>query len=257
MIQPGWEKPLSALNPFLRFSLIHRKTTNCDQTKLHLRTYLQRRMTEQPAIREGVFSFHPLAEEIAMTLILGNVLRLSRQALAGSLLALTVAAVGTITPHGANAQTLTISSSALPSAELVGTGTMRFLGFRVFDAELFAPNGRYDPNRPFALKLTYLRNFEGQAIADKSAEEIQRQGVGDSRKLNRWKSQMAAIFPDVRKGQSITGLRDASGNTVFYSGKRRIGAIRDREFTRYFFNIWLGPNTRDAGLRNRLVGQGS
>ena len=40
-------------------------------------------------------------------------------------------------------------------------------------------------------------------------------------------------------------------------GQRRIGKIADKAFTRRFFAIWLGPNTKDPALRNRLIGRTS
>ncbi|ADZ69660.1 chalcone isomerase family protein [Polymorphum gilvum] len=142
----------------------------------------------------------------------------------------------------------------VPAAELVGKGRLTFLGFTVFDAELYAPQGDYEAGRPFALRLTYLRAFSGAAIARRSAEEMRRQGTRDEARLADWERQMRAIFPDVAPGTSITGVRTAEGHAVFYAGGRRLGAIRDAEFARRFFAIWLGPDSREPALRARLVG---
>ncbi|WP_106754746.1 chalcone isomerase family protein [Pannonibacter carbonis] len=158
-----------------------------------------------------------------------------------------------LTPLAAKAD-LGPASRLVPSAELVGKGRLTFFGFRIFDAELYAPDGVYATGKPFALKLTYLRRFSGEAIADRSIDEIRRQGYGNEAKLSAWSDAMRDIFPDVTPGQSITGVRDASGRTVFYSGNRRLGTIADPEFTRRFFAIWLGNNTQDPDLRARLTG---
>ncbi|WP_299815141.1 chalcone isomerase family protein [uncultured Roseibium sp.] len=150
-----------------------------------------------------------------------------------------------------------VAARALPSAQLVGKGRMTFLGFKVFDAELYAPQGSYSRSGPYALKLTYLRNFKGKAIADRSAEEIRKQGGTPPDKLSSWTRQMTAIFPDVSAGQSITGVRTSQGSTDFYQGKRKLGTIADPDFTRSFFDIWLGGQTRNPQLRAKLVGSGS
>ncbi|KZM49708.1 hypothetical protein OA90_14545 [Labrenzia sp. OB1] len=150
-----------------------------------------------------------------------------------------------------------IASRALPSAQLVGKGRLTFLGFKVFDAELYAPRGSYSRGGPYALKLTYLRNFKGKAIADRSIEEIRKQGGTPPDKLSSWARQMAAIFPNVSAGQSITGVRTAQGSTDFYQGQRKLGTIADADFTRRFFDIWLGGQTRNPKLRAKLVGSGS
>ncbi|MTH98123.1 hypothetical protein E1297_19175 [Roseibium sp. RKSG952] len=152
---------------------------------------------------------------------------------------------------------LRTASRYVPSAELVGEGRMTFLGFRVFDARLFAPDGSYSTSRPFALTLTYLRNFKGEAIAEESAKQMRKQGMPTGAKLDGWTRQMRAIFPDVRRGQSITGIRTSQGTTKFYIDSRGIGSIKDPEFTRRFFAIWLGQNTLNPRLRAKLVGAGS
>ena len=74
-------------------------------------------------------------------------------------------------PAGAAFADLGSAARLLPSAELVGKGRMTFLGFKVFDAELYAPQGTYSPSAPFALKLTYLRTFKGKQIAESSVKE--------------------------------------------------------------------------------------
>ncbi|MES0880681.1 chalcone isomerase family protein [Roseibium sp. SCP14] len=146
---------------------------------------------------------------------------------------------------------------SVPSAELVGKGRMTYLGFKIFDAELYAPKGTYSSSAPFALKLTYLRKFKGRKIAESSVDEIRRQGGVSRKQLEAWGKKMQAIFPNVSAGQSITGVRTANGSSVFYLGSRKIGSISDPAFTRRFFAIWLGNNTRNPGLRAKLVGAGS
>ena len=63
------------------------------------------------------------------------------------------------------------AARTVPAAELVGKGRMTYLGFKVFDAELYAPNGVYSASGPFALKLKYLRNFKGKAITESSVRQ--------------------------------------------------------------------------------------
>ncbi|GAA0775056.1 hypothetical protein E1180_01960 [Roseibium denhamense] len=146
------------------------------------------------------------------------------------------------------------AARSVPSAALVGEGRFSFLGFRVFDAELYAPQGEFETSGPFALKLTYLRNFEGAAIAERSAKEIKAQGSASAGQIDSWTRQMDSIFPDVRAGQSITGVKTANGTTEFYADGRKIGAIQDPAFTQRFFNIWLGAQTKNPSLRAKLVG---
>jgi hypothetical protein len=177
-----------------------------------------------------------------------------RQSLAAFCCALLLAAALPVTHARAD---IGSAARAVPSAELVGKARLTFLGFNVFDAELYAPGGAYRSSAPFALKLTYLRNFKGRQITESSIKEIRRQGGVSDGQLASWERQMRSIFPDVAKGQSITGVRTAGGSTVFYAGSRKIGEIADPVFTKKFFDIWLGSRSRDPQLRAQLVGTGS
>jgi hypothetical protein len=168
-----------------------------------------------------------------------------------------ILAVAVATPAGTAFADLGSAARLLPSAELVGKGRMTFLGFKVFDAELYAPQGSYNPEASFALKLTYLRSFKGKQIAESSIKEIRRQGGVSDAQLAKWQAQMEAIFPSVTPGQSITGVRTGRGHAEFFLGDRKLGTIADPTFTKKFFAIWLGGNTRDPQLRAKLVGSGS
>lgn len=156
-------------------------------------------------------------------------------------------------PSAADGQRAAIVRN-VPSAELVGKGRMTYLGFRLFDAELYAPEGTYRASAPFALKLTYLRAFKSEDIVESSLKEIRRQGGASAGQLDRWETEMRNLFPDVAKGQSITGVRTQQGEAEFYLNGRKLGSIGDADFSRKFFAIWLGRQTRNPQLRAALTG---
>jgi hypothetical protein len=142
----------------------------------------------------------------------------------------------------------------VPQASLTGQGRMTYLMWDVYDATLYAPAGRYQPNQPYALSLTYLRSLEGRAIADRSVEEMRTQGFSNEIKLAQWHSQMRSIFPDVSAGNTLTGVATREGHTRFYRDGKLIGEIADSQFTETFFNIWLSPKTTAPNLRKALIG---
>jgi hypothetical protein len=91
--------------------------------------------------------------------------------------------------------------SLWPHARLVGSGRMRFLGLRIYDARLWAPGalGPQDWDRQsFALELHYARSFEGPLIAQRSLEEMRRQRAIDNDTAQRWLGAMTSLFPDVK-----------------------------------------------------------
>jgi hypothetical protein len=150
---------------------------------------------------------------------------------------------------------LIIPPSILPSPKIVGQGQLKVLVFHIFEATLFAPEGRFSFDDPFALQLKYLRNFAGRDITSYTLREIRKQGFTDEKRMQKWGAEMNSIFPDVQAGMRLTGVRDSSLRTLFYLDGREIGAIKTTDFTPLFFNIWLGPKTSQPRLRQQLLGQ--
>ncbi len=144
--------------------------------------------------------------------------------------------------------------SAVPNAEKVGKGRLSYIFWDIYDATLYAPNGTWDEAEPFALHLSYLRPLLGKKIADRSAEEIRGQGFADEIKLAAWHAQMRKIFPDVDEGVSLTGIHTKTGETIFYQDSTEIGRIKDPEFSKAFFSIWLGEKSSAPDLRRQLLG---
>ena len=132
-----------------------------------------------------------------------------------------------------------------------GSGEFRRFGFLIYEAVLWAAT---DPEKPpIALQLTYKREIPGKKIVDASVQQMRDLGA-DENSLSNWAVAMAAIFPNVRPGDQITGIY-RPGTAAFFYNNRPIGEIDDPEFARLFFGIWLDPRTSEAQLRNQLLGQ--
>ena len=97
-------------------------------------------------------------------------------------------------------------SRYVPDAEKVGEGRLTVMVWDVYDASLYAPKGEWEEDKPFALKLTYLRDIKGKKIADRTIEEIRKQGFDDEVKLADWHAQLIRIFPDVNEDTSLVGI---------------------------------------------------
>jgi len=146
------------------------------------------------------------------------------------------------------------SNSLVPNAKLVGEARYKYILWSVFDAKLFAPNGQLTKGAPFALELTYLRDFSDRDLAKQSIEEMRNQGFKNEVKLAAWYREMERIFPSVKKGTSITGVHAPGVGTHFYFGRKFIGTVKDQEFSSRFFSIWLGPQANDQSFRRKLLG---
>ncbi len=150
-------------------------------------------------------------------------------------------------------QAASVIDKYVPDAELVATARLRVLLFDIYDAHFYTVGGNPKVQAPFALKLSYLRNLDGEKIADRSAEEIRHQQRVDEVTLAGWHTQMRGIFPDVKKGDDITGIRKANAECVFYKNDTYIGQVNDPQFCQMFFDIWFGEKTTAPALRKKLL----
>ena len=145
---------------------------------------------------------------------------------------------------------------ALSGAALAGEGQMRFLGLRIYDARLWVGE-RFDAADfglyPLALELTYHRRFTGAAIAQRTIEEIKRQGKVASGKAEEWQKALVSIFPDIQPGDRLTGLYEPGKGMRLWRASQSVGAIDDPELARRFFGIWLSSRTSEPGLRSALL----
>lgn len=150
---------------------------------------------------------------------------------------------------------LEVVTHTVPDAQKVGKARLTYAFWDVYDATLYAPKGMLQPSKPYALSLRYFREIDGKAIAERSAEEIEKQGFEDGERLALWHAKMRDIFPNVQDGTVLTAVFIPDKKTLFYEGSTKIGMIKDAEFTKRFADIWLGEKTSEPRLREELLGR--
>ena len=111
-----------------------------------------------------------------------------------------------------------------------------------------------DFSRPFALVVRYARALDGEAIAARSIEEIERLGAGTPVQRSGWAARLRAAIPDVEAGDQIAGVYRPGRGARFYRNGRLLGEIDDPAFAHAFFSIWLDPRTSVPELRAALIG---
>lgn len=142
---------------------------------------------------------------------------------------------------------------SLPKAQRVGQGEMRWLGFSVYEAELWGGQANFDAARPYALRLRYQRNIAASRLVTTSVDEMRRLGAPEAR-LKDWEGLMGQAFVDVKPGDEIIGVHTPGQGARFYAGTRLTLDTRDADSSRWFFAIWLHPETREPELRRALIG---
>ena len=108
-----------------------------------------------------------------------------------------------------------------------------------------------------ALELSYQTALRGETIVESSVREITRLGFGDAGQRAQWEAAMLRLFPDVVRGDRLTGVVEPGRGTRFLHNDRPIGSIADPAFTRAFFAIWLDERTQAPSLRESVVRRAS
>ena len=145
---------------------------------------------------------------------------------------------------------------SLPGAEPSAAVRMTVWGFDVYDAKLWTRPG-FAPTQyarhAFALELQYLRSLKGEAIAQRSLDEMKRQTPIAEPQGQAWLKAMQNLFPDVRQGDRITGVHKPEQGAEFWLNDRLLGQVNDPQFARLFFGIWLAPQTSAPDVRKALL----
>ena len=142
-----------------------------------------------------------------------------------------------------------------PGLQVQGGGELTFFGISVYDGYYWSPNRGWTQDGSFALDLHYHRALDGTKIAERSVHEIAKLGYGNAEQRTRWGEEMKRVFPDVRKGDRITGVNLPGGVVRYFHNGRPIGDIADPGFSRAFFGIWLDPKTSEHDFRQQLLGE--
>lgn len=138
---------------------------------------------------------------------------------------------------------------------LHGTGTARYLFFKVFDATLYAPAGAADvaASPKLCLELCYHRTLEADVLAE-AAEEVLSQQNG-SEHLSRLTPQIRSLhdaYRPVSRGDRYRLCRDAGKLSLAINDEHLI-SIDHAAFARAYMNIWLGEQPLSESLRDDLL----
>jgi len=145
-----------------------------------------------------------------------------------------------------------VFTNLLPGAQQVGQGVFKRFGWSIYEATLYAPGGRFDPNKPYALSLTYERTIAGDRLVQASLDEMRKLGAPVDERPQ-WGPALSRVLPSVSKGVTLTGVYRPGEGATFYQQDQETGQIDDA-LARMFFAIWLDPRTSEPSLRQSLLG---
>lgn len=136
----------------------------------------------------------------------------------------------------------------------VGATDFRVLFWRVFHASLWSKDGAFDWEQPFALSLTYARDFTDEQLADRTVEEMSRISGQPEAALQGFGAEFASCVDDVGPGDRITAISvDADKARLFQNGQERC-TLQRQDLRRHFFGIWLNRDSSFPDATTRLIG---
>ncbi|MBU6436525.1 MAG: chalcone isomerase family protein [Betaproteobacteria bacterium] len=138
-----------------------------------------------------------------------------------------------------------------------GQGRLTWFGLHIYDARLYVQQQPFDPQKldtsHFALALRYARSLVGAKIAERTDSEMAAQGRASTAERAQWLADMRRIFPDVKAGDTLSGVYAPGEGTRFYRNDVYIGRIDGARFADCFFGIWLAADTSEPSLRAALL----
>jgi hypothetical protein len=150
------------------------------------------------------------------------------------------------------------ANSELAPARLCGASRYTYWGFDIYQARLWAESADTCADlwrNRFVLELEYQRDFKGRDIAQRSMQEMQRQGRLDEPQATAWLQNMVSVFPDVGKGDRLSAIYLPGQGIRFLANGKLIGEVNDLAFAQRFLGIWLSEKTSEPQMRLALLGR--
>ena len=154
------------------------------------------------------------------------------------------------------ANELSFANIRTENSALLGKIQYRYIFWKVYNASLYSTSKPFSWQKPFYLKLHYLRDFSAKDIIDNTFEQIakQKRSIAPA-KLKSFRSQLQDIFPDIKKNDRLIGYFDGQKETTFFNGAgKNLGHIDSALFAKAFFSIWLGDHSQNKKLSKKLRG---
>jgi hypothetical protein len=156
-------------------------------------------------------------------------------------------------PASAYAEKPTEIGAYIKSDQPYGEASLNKLVFHVYDASLWTDADPWSMGKPFALRLKYGMDFKGKNLAERSIDEMNDQSPLSKTQEEDYYKRLATLFPDVKKGDTITAVYlPAKGTRLYHNGAYK-GSITDTDFSRRFIGIWMSEKTSEPKVRKRLL----
>ncbi len=145
----------------------------------------------------------------------------------------------------------------------VGTSSLSWFVFDLFDSELKTPTGVYEESgdvtpHALALLISYLRDVPKEQLLKATKKQWTKLGYSEKVTTD-WLEKLERIYQDINEGERLVYFTDGiSGEFIMYDRQNNatsLGMIKDEQLNDAFLSIWLSPNTEYLKHRNQLLGK--
>lgn len=142
---------------------------------------------------------------------------------------------------------------------LRGTGSLRYWGFLVYTAGLYAPAGALPDGdiaaQPHMIRLHYHRSLTEENFRESTTEGIEKNSRTNAAALAEPLAEVNALYRDVEKGDEYRVVYDPEAGVSLYLNDTHQGTIAGGEdFARAYLGIWIGPDALSSSMRDKLWG---
>ncbi len=138
--------------------------------------------------------------------------------------------------------------------EHAGSGSVGFLFWQFFDADLWATGGRFSWEKPSALSLTYRTEFSARELTESTIEEMARINGWPEERLTAFRADIAPCMSDVSDGDRFTAASPSPDRIVLYLNGSERCDLSMPGLRRAYLNIWLSQNSRFPDQSRKLTG---
>lgn len=139
----------------------------------------------------------------------------------------------------------------------VGSATLTWGWWTIYDSELRSESGFYDARKPHALVITYQRDISRERLLKATDDQWKHLGFGKQTR-DGWIERLSSAWPDVKEGEKLVFVR-LEDRGVFYHKPLQgdfvpTVEVTDENLADAFLAIWLSPNTDYPSHRQKLIG---
>jgi hypothetical protein len=154
-------------------------------------------------------------------------------------------------------ETTTVDGKTL---KLNGTGLRKKMVFKVYVAGLYLEMLTRDASAVISsdqlkrMQLSILRSLSSHQVSEAIEEGFEKNSKASMTALKPRLEKLAAMIPDVEKGDQILLTYVPGKGTVVSAKNAEKGVIEGKDFADALFSVWLGGNPVQEDLKKALLG---